>query len=760
MKRIYRMGLAVFLGLSIIFTGCQSSSSANKEVAMGRYLEETIEFEGIDVEAMPSMCFFENVEGGIEAISKWSENTNFISKCYVPGDDKMWIEADEVLANSINKEHFYTLDSIQKDKQTGNLYVIGERESETEIKLENGGMVHGTIPNIARIKEDNTLEKVNIDWQSTAVPLNDVQIAQDNLFVMPGMPGETDVVQQYDLKTGKFIKELGENITDFTIMGNRMYTFCWEDEGVIKSYDINTGKEITSIKAINGFCEMIPSSDEKGIYLVDEGGIYYLAENEEISEQILDGARYSLSSPSAYVMGGNINDDIFYIQYMMDHNYVYKQYTYHDDIPSVPEETVTIFSLEACPALKRAAQIYMEQHPNVYVDVNVVNPDREPMDTEARRQAIEDINTQILAGAAADIIVLDGLPVEAYIEKGVLGDMTSVADEIQKTSSYYDNMIYAYKENDKLYALPLGFTIVSAVGESELLKDGFDLEALATYQKEHPEKQVLANMVPEELVEMMSSLWYSRIINSNGQVDTSELTRFLEAVNTLAPMKEGMADCYADRTCYRGARTFQAIDKEIRVMLDDSPNRNELQVLLHAKAQFDNGMITTRIQGQENLVNLCGLIGINATSDKKEAIQEILTTTFSKELAMKNDNILNKGISVQQDRAEELLLGEDTQTTAGSSDEVSTAKDWGSSFARVKEDGQMEIKDILTWYTEDVEYYIERLTDAKVLRPMDSKMLTIIQKESEDYFKGSISVDEAVQHIKEKIDIYLSEQNK
>ncbi len=751
--------LAIFIGISVLFTGCQSSSNVKKEVAMGRYLEEKIEFESINNEEINRTIFFENKEGNIEALSsKLGENeTDIIYKCYAPGDDNLWKETDEALSRAIDSEHLYVLDSIQKDKKTGELYLIGGTGEEEEMKGAEAISVEDlpqVTPYVARIKEDGTLEQVAIDWKTTADLSFEAKVDQDNLFILAG---STDVIQQYDLKTGKLVKEIGENIRIFTVLKDQIYAFNGSDQSVIECYDIKTGKLTKSIKTVvEGYCNnMITADDEKGIYFINQEGIYYLAENEEIAEQVLDGDRYALSSPRSAIMSAYMYKDIFYIGLILDDGYAYRQYTYHDNIPLVPEKTLTIFSLEDCTLLKEAAQIYMEKHPDVYVDFNIMSSNGGSIDREAKRQAVEEINTQILAGDAADIMVLDGLPVESYIEKGILGDMSSIVSEIKKGGSYYDNLMYTYEENDKLYALPLKFTILSAVGESELLKGGFSLEKLADYQRQYPEKQVLGNMVPENLVKMMSSLWYSKIINSDGRVDNEQLAIFLEAVNTLAPMKEGMTDCYYDRNSYLGTRTFQAMDREIKVILEDVSDSNSLQVMMYAKEQLEHGMIAPQIEGEKNLINLQQLIGINAASDKVEEIQELLTIAFSKEILGRSYG----NLTLEKETAESMLLGENTRKVIGSG-EAYKMKDDGIDFARIGENGEMEIKNIPKWYTEDAKYYINNLKDAKALKPMDGKILSIIQKESEDYFKGNISVNEAVQHIGEKVEIYLSEQNK
>lgn len=106
-----------------------------------------------------------------------------------------------------------------------------------------------------------------------------------------------------------------------------------------------------------------------------------------------------------------------------------------------------------------------------------------------------------------------------------------------------------------------------------------------------------------------------------------------------------------------------------------------------------------------------------------------------------------------------MILEEYTRKVVGSG-ETYSIKDSGASFGYVKDDGQWEYKDIYKWYPEEGEYYINALNETKALKPIDSKILDIIQQESEDYFMGNMSVTEATENIKEKLELYLSEQNK
>ena len=46
--------------------------------------------------------------------------------------------------------------------------------------------------------------------------------------------------------------------------------------------------------------------------------------------------------------------------------------------------------------------------------------------------AVKALNTELLAGNVPDVLVLDGLPADSYIEKGILADISEVVQYGQR----------------------------------------------------------------------------------------------------------------------------------------------------------------------------------------------------------------------------------------------------------------------------------------------------------------------------------------
>ena len=88
------------------------------------------------------------------------------------------------------------------------------------------------------------------------------------------------------------------------------------------------------------------------------------------------------------------------------------------------------------------------------------------------------MNTDIVSGNVPDILVLnDYMPVNSYISKGMLQDLTDRYDsdkEINK-SDFFQNVVDAFKTDGKMYFLVPGFTVTGVAGKQKYIGDGKDL---------------------------------------------------------------------------------------------------------------------------------------------------------------------------------------------------------------------------------------------------------------------------------------------
>lgn len=185
--------------------------------------------------------------------------------------------------------------------------------------------------------------------------------------------------------------------------------------GNVNIYNIDTGETVSEIPLPNPPGNMEITADDSGNwYMVTDTGLYRLAADGKDWEQLLDGAMGTMSDPTVGIWDiAAGKDGDLYVEYE-DH---LKHYVYRKDIPSVPGKTLTITSLKNNTTVRKAIFEFMNANPDVKVEFNTLLKEG---DTKSKADIIKDINTELLAGKGSDLYLLDGMPVDSYVEKGHL----------------------------------------------------------------------------------------------------------------------------------------------------------------------------------------------------------------------------------------------------------------------------------------------------------------------------------------------------
>ena len=292
--------------------------------------------------------------------------------------------------------------------------------------------------------------------------------------------------------------------------------------------------------------------DESGIYIADSTGIYRQAEGGSILELLVDGSLTSLVMPnftlSSVISGA---EDDFYAA-VLDGEDTIRLVRYYLDktIPTLPDTELTIFSLRDNATVRQAIGEFQRANPSVRVNLRVGMSEGSSVTVE---DIVRTLNTEILAGKGPDLLLLDGLPVEDYIEKGVLRDLTSLVDEIKGESNLLENLLGAYSYDGRIYGLASKFTLPIMVGESGALEGLNSLETLVERTKASDGKPFL--LAPDDLYtepgSMINSLLapLGRNMIADGKLDVDALERYLAssleldaAMKAYTPENDGFSD--------------------------------------------------------------------------------------------------------------------------------------------------------------------------------------------------------------------------
>ena len=154
--------------------------------------------------------------------------------------------------------------------------------------------------------------------------------------------------------------------------------------------------------------------------------------------------------------------------------------------------------------------------------------------------ALKTLNTEIMAGKGPDILILDGIPEDTYVEKGMLEDLSGILDKVDETDGILKNIRDAYTQEDgSIYCMPVKFGIPMIQGTQKDVDAVTDLKSLADVIEQHQEEYharrlplyqtVLPEILLKSLAEVCSPAW----VKEDGTLDETAVTEYLEQANRI-----------------------------------------------------------------------------------------------------------------------------------------------------------------------------------------------------------------------------------
>ena len=174
-------------------------------------------------------------------------------------------------------------------------------------------------------------------------------------------------------------------------------------------------------------------------------------------------------------------DGEFYVLYSQwkTASYSLAHYVYDKDAAAVPEHTLQVFGLSENDTVWQAISGFQRKHPDVKVEYKTSGKETE----EITSDDIRTLNTELLSKKGADVLMLNGLPTDAYIEKGVLADITKLTKNLMKENAYLENIMEnTVQKNGKIYGIPVKFTVPVMYGDEQIEKALDSLDSLKAYR--------------------------------------------------------------------------------------------------------------------------------------------------------------------------------------------------------------------------------------------------------------------------------------
>lgn len=697
-----------------LLSACSSSLNANIESnnEKGGYLETEI---GLPKDlAFANNLFYKDNKVNVIGTTNSNEYKNFILQ-----EDNTFLQQD------LPK-------GLKMVLENNNLVDIGYIDENSCVVLVMNYETGKTMLNIIQNESVKNVELDNANY-------SDLFINNNEIFLFS--VGEKSALNRYDLE-GNLLKSYNIGIGNYIVKDNEIIVLDIKETS-LTIYDLETGDIKSNVSKPDLDYSDILSVDDKGnIYICGKNGIEKFLRDSGSFEKIIDGNSTYLGMPTSFVNDVIAINEKEYYSLFYDSSSGDKiiKYTYDENANKNFKAELNVYMLQDNPFIKQAIFNYKKDNPDINININIqVGYDEHNGIT--KEDAIKNLNTEILSGKSADIIILDGLNVDNYIEKGVLLDISDVIMPLVGSNEILENIVNPFIKDGKIYTIPTRFAPSTIWGNSEIINNYTGLDSLAKWQQENPDKMMFYPMKPEKLIEKTFKT-NTQILNEDDTINEDELKKYLENIKILSSDKDTGAKMETELEENIGALEYLAY-KDIQV---------HIQEMMTAETEFNHSYASMKMNGNatykvnDGYFKPLNMIGINSKSKNIDIAKDIIKTALSQE-TQKINIISDGGITVNKKVFDSFKVIEDNK------DENISAV---FMMIGVHPDKNIDMGGNLPSDEDKVKFYE---TIEKVSKPTkeDTILMNFIIEESKGYFKGEMDIEKTTKAILQKANTYLSE---
>lgn len=558
--------------------------------------------------------------------------------------------------------------------------------------------------------------------------------------------------------TVQYIKQIGDYLYfagDSGIDCYNLTTKSFEKDDVLEQFI----KEDLNFDNADSYSFLMCEGDtEDALYILSKQGLFRHVIKGSVMEEVIKGSLGSMGSPAYYLSGmAFVDKENMLICYNGNQM---KAYKYNPDISAIPEHELSIYSLRENAALRVAINLYQQENPDTYLSYEV---GMTGMDGITKEDAIRSLNTALLSGEGPDILVLDGLPVESYIEKGILMDLSADISAEYPAGSLYENITNSYKNDKGVCAVPTFFAFHLCAGEDVSGIDNLTglADKVEALRRENPKGGIIGSYLEKEIVMRLYDISSPGFIKEDGSIDREGLTEYLTQAKRIWDVEsedldpervKQMTESWdygselmgRDDWCARAAMyDMRYMSGECRIIFgeEDSLAWGYTDIVSVFKTLNRNMDIRVLSGFSGNVFVPRTVMGVNASGSQKEAAVDFVMSMLSENV---QTEATQEGFSVNREAIEKQLASREPGITYGW---TGTSDENGNSI-------DLEIKWLDKGEQEQFLAMIESLdTPAKLDENVKDTVILI----GTEVLKGRMSVDEGVNQIINKVQISLEE---
>lgn len=572
-------------------------------------------------------------------------------------------------------------------------------------------------------------------------------------------PADGSTTKLCDSKsTVQYIKQIGDYLYFAGDAGLECYnlaTKSFEKDEVLEQFI----KEDLNFDNSDSYSFLMCEGDtEDALYILSRQGLFRHVIKGSVMEEVVKGSLGSMGSP-AYSLNGMAFVDKENMLICYNGNLM-KAYKYNPDISAVPEHALSVYSLRENDELRIAINLYQQANPDTYLSYEV---GMTGMDGVTKEDAIRNLNTALLSGEGPDILVLDGLPVESYIEKGILMDLSADIGAEYPAGSLYENITNSYKNDKGVCAVPTFFAFHLCAGEDVSGVDNLTglADKVEALRRENPKGGIVGSYLEKEIVIRLYDISSPGFIKEDGSIDREGLTEYLtqakriwdvESEDLNSERAKQMAEVWdssseimgRDDWCARiGMYDTRYMSGECRILFGEEESMawgyTDITSVFKSLNQNMDIRVLSGFSGKVFIPRT--VMGVNASGSQKEAAVDFVMSMLSENV---QTEAWGGGFPVNREALAKQLTQHEPGETYG----------WTGTS---DEDGNMidlEIK----WLDEgEKAQFLEMVESLDTPAKLDENVKDTIISIGAEVLKGRMSVDEGVNQIINKVQISLAE---
>ena len=564
--------------------------------------------------------------------------------------------------------------------------------------------------------------------------LDNGQLFANGAMAMSLLSGQDGSTVESEATTGGYAETV---LTD----GQNIYLVCTDSSGSMsqiekrpegkKSAAENIPLDMDNRSSLN-FC----AAGDSTIIAAGSSGIFRYAAEEKRWEKLMSGmdTDFSLSDRWCTGMAAMENGTIYALFSQNGGNAILNEYRYDPDAVVEVTEVLKLYAVEESYLLQNAVALYHRTHPEIMIETEYAYSidDRYSGVEYDYNEVYRKLNTMLMSGDAPDILVLDHLNPDSFIEKGLLADLGGVLAPMEEDGELLKNITDSYRTEDgSMYVIPMQFGFSYITGRDITVADMQSIETLAAFLKGKQESYMGCKTV-EDMVDLFYPYFCGEIVKGKG-IDKETLREKLEALKTIAD-NCGIVEKY-DNKKGRGYNLWD-LASEIKLAIEKgAAGFND--------CMFDVAM-TEYIKGEftafENQFIPSLETAVCTKSQKQETAKDFIRFALSEQI---QDQDYYSGFPVNARSLEKLARRDRSDAEAVTS---ITGDDGGEVV--------FEIKD----FSETTAQKLVEICET-VNRPVkeDAKIREVLIDSLGAYLRGEGELEEALSEIEKGLNMYLAE---